>query len=292
MGLFKFIFSKTFLIQLVLAFLAIIVIAFLTLKWLKISTNHDERIEVPNLSMLSLGAVEGKLDEMHLQYEIMDSANYNPDYPKYAVIDQVPAPGKFVKENRKLYLTLNPSGFRKIVLPDMIRRTRRQVEPTLRSLGFEIWDVTYKPDIAKDEVMDSANYNPDYPRYAVIDQVPAPGKFVKENRKLYLTLNPSGYRKISVPDLVRRTRRQVEPTLRSLGFEIGSVTYKPDIAKDAVLELLHKGKLIEPGDELMKTSVIDLVLGDGSGQYGGDLNEADTLQVDENENETGNDDEF
>mgnify|MGYP002795026059 CR=1 FL=1 len=210
MGLFKFIFSKTFLIQLVLAFLAIIVIAFLTLKWLKISTNHDERIEVPNLSMLSLKAVEGKLVEMHLQYEIMDSANYNPDYPKYAVIDQVPAPGKFVKENRKLYLTLNPSGFRKIVVPDMIRRTRRQVEPTLRSLGFEI----------------------------------------------------------------------------------GDVTYKPDIAKDAVLELRHKGKLIEPGDELMKTSVIDLVLGDGSGQYAGDLNEADTLQVDEYENEKGNNDEF
>jgi len=210
MGLFKFIFSKTFLIQLVLAVLAIIVIAFLTLKWLKISTNHDERIEVPNLSMLSLVAVEDKLDEMHLQYEIMDSANYNPDYPKYAVIDQVPAPGKFVKENRKLYLTLNPSGFREIVVPDMIRRTRRQVEPTLRSLGFKI----------------------------------------------------------------------------------GDVTYKPDIAKDAVLELRHKGKLIEPGDELMKTSVIDLVLGDGSGQYAGDSTEADTLQVDENENETGNDDEF
>jgi len=210
MGLFKFIFSKTFLIQLVLAFLAIIVIAFLTLRWLKISTNHDQRIEVPNLSMLSLDAVEGKLDEMHLQYEIMDSANYNPDYPKYAVIDQVPAPGKFVKENRKIYLTLNPSGFRKIVIPDMIRRTRRQVEPTLRSLGFKI----------------------------------------------------------------------------------GDVTYKPDIAKDAVLELRHKGKLIEPGDELMKTSVIDLVLGDGSGQYAGDLNEADTLQVDEYKNEKGNDDEF
>jgi len=210
MGLFKFIFSKTFLIQLVLALLAIIVIAFLTLRWLKSSTNHDQRIEVPNLSMLSLGAVEIKLDEMHLHYEIMDSANFNPDYPKYAVIDQVPAPGKFVKENRKLYLTLNPSGFRKIALPDMIRRTRRQVEPTLRSLGFEI----------------------------------------------------------------------------------GDVTYQPDIAKDAVLELRHKGKLIEPGDELMKTSVIDLVLGDGSGQYGGDLNEEDTLQEDEYENEKGNDDEF
>ena len=210
MGLLKFIFSKTFLIQLVLAVIVLIVIAFLSLQWLKISTNQDQRIEVPDLSMLSLAVVEDVLNEMDLKYEVMDSANFNPDYPRYAVIDQVPSPGKFVKENRKLYLTLNPSGYRKIVVPDMIRRTLRQVEPTLRSLGFEI----------------------------------------------------------------------------------GAITYKPDIAKDAVLELRHKGKLIEPGDELMKTSVIDLVLGDGSGQYSGGFNEADSLQVDEYENETENNDEF
>ena len=70
-----------------------------------------------------------------------------------------------------------------------------------------------------------------------------------------------------IPDLIRRTRRQAEPTLKSLGFEIGEITYKPDIAEDAVLELRHNGKLIEPGDELMKTSKIDFVLGDGSGSY-------------------------
>ena len=103
----------------------------------------------------------------------------------------------------------------------------------------------------------------------IIDQNPNAGAMVKENRKIYLTLNPSGYRKIMIPDLIRRTRRQAEPTLRSLGFEIGDVTYKPDIAKDAVLELRHKGEMLQPGDELMKTSKIDLVLGDGSGRYHG-----------------------
>ncbi|PKD20223.1 serine/threonine protein kinase [Salegentibacter salinarum] len=185
MGFFKFIFSKTFLIQLVIAAIVIVVLAFLALKWLDYSTNQDQRIAVPDLSKQSLDVVDDQLAELDLRFEILDSANFNPDFP----------------------------------------------------------------------------------RYSVIEQVPEPGQFVKENRKIYLTLNPSGYRKVMIPDLIRRTRRQAEPTLRSLGFEIGDVSYKPDIAEDAVLELRYKGKKLEPGDELMKTSKIDLVLGDGSGKY-------------------------
>lgn len=201
MGLFKFIFSKTFLIQLVLAVIALIVIAFLALKWLDYSTKQDQRIEVPDLSKMSLDKVDDRLATLELQYEILDSANFNPDFP----------------------------------------------------------------------------------RFSVIEQVPEPGQFVKENRKIYLTLNPSGYRKVIIPDLIRKTRRQVEPTLRSLGFEIGDVTYKPDIAKDAVLELRHEGQKIEAGDELMKTSKIDLVLGDGSGRYS--VNEEEEKEEDNNEEE-------
>ena len=202
MGLFRFIFSKTFLIQLVLAVIVLIVLAFLTMQWLDYSTNQDQRIEVPDLAKMNLDVVEDRLDELDLNYEILDSANFNPDFPRYSVIDQVPAPGKFVKEERKIYLTLNPSGYRKIKIPN---------------------------------------------------------------------------------DLIRKTRRQVEPTLRSLGFEIGEVTYKPDIAEDAVLELRHKGRLIEPGDELMKTSVIDIVLGDGSGRY--NQPDEDSLEVEAQQNE-------
>ncbi|NJW51839.1 PASTA domain-containing protein [Salinimicrobium oceani] len=187
MSFFKFLFSKTFLLQLVLAVLALILIAFIILKWLDFSTNQDQRITVPNLARMSLDRVDLKLEELDLRREILDSANYNPDYPPYSVIDQVPLPGKQVKENRKIYLTLNPSGFTKVEIPE---------------------------------------------------------------------------------NLIRRTRRQVEPTLRSLGFEIGTITYKPDVAKDVVLEMRHQGALVEPGMKLMKTSKIDLVLGDGSGRYG------------------------
>lgn len=151
MNFIKFLFSKTFLLQLVLAVVALVLIVFIVLQWLDYSTNQDQRIEVPNLASMSLDKVDQRLEELELRREILDSANYNPDYLPYSVIDQVPLPGKYVKEDRKIYLTLNPSGYRTIEVPaNLIRRTRRQVEPTLRSIGFEIGTITYKPDVSND----------------------------------------------------------------------------------------------------------------------------------------------
>lgn len=148
MTFFQFLFTKAFVKQLLLAVVVLIALIFLTLWWLKFTTNHNETTEVPNLAKMSLDKVEEKLDEMSLRYEILDSANYNPDFPRYSVIEQIPKPGKFVKENRKLYLTLNPSGYRKIEVPNILGRTRRQAEPTLLAMGFEIGKISYRPHIS------------------------------------------------------------------------------------------------------------------------------------------------
>jgi hypothetical protein len=110
---------------------------------------------------------------------------------------------------------------------------------------------------------DSSNYNPNYPKGAVIEQDPLAGSQVKEDRKIYLILNPSAYKTLPVPDVIRRTFRQAKPTLEALGFKIGATTYVDDLGKDEVLELRHKGQIIEAGRLLPKTSKIDLVLGNG-----------------------------
>lgn len=148
MSFFRFIFTKTFLKQLALAIVVLILLGVATMWWLRVTTNHSQKIAVPDLSELTLDKVEDKLAEFDLRYEILDSANYNPDYPKYSVIEQIPEPGKFVKENRKLYLTLNPSGYREIEVPDVLGKTQRQVEPTLLAMGFEIGTVSYQPHIS------------------------------------------------------------------------------------------------------------------------------------------------
>ncbi|UMB60487.1 PASTA domain-containing protein [Lutibacter sp. A80] len=153
MSLIKFIKSKTFLKQLVIAFVGLVVFIFVVMKWLNISTNHNQKIEVPNLEKMSLSEVETTLKELDLRLFVIDSASYNPDYPAKSVIDQDPEPGNFVKENRKIYLTLNPSGYRKIEVPNVFGKTKRQVTSHLSSIGFKInSEPVYVSDIAKDVV--------------------------------------------------------------------------------------------------------------------------------------------
>lgn len=153
MSLIKFVTSKVFLRQIAYAIIIIIVLSFGILQWLKVSTNHGEFIEVPTLKGKTLDLVEMELDDQNLKMMVQDSANYNPNYPKYSVIDQLPEAGSLVKKNRKIYLTINPSGYRKVAVPDITRKTIRQAKPTLEALGFAVGNISYVDDIGKNEVL-------------------------------------------------------------------------------------------------------------------------------------------
>jgi len=183
MSIIKFFISKTFLKQILLAVVALVVLCFIMLKWLKVTTNHGDFETVPSLMGKSIDVADMELKENNLVMQIQDSANFNPNYPRFSVIEQDPPADAKVKEDRKIYLTLNPSGYRKVLVPE---------------------------------------------------------------------------------DLTEKTFRQVKPTLEALGFKVGKLTYVDNIGKDLVLKMQHKGKTIQPGDKLSKTSVIDLVLGNGN----------------------------
>jgi beta-lactam-binding protein with PASTA domain len=154
MNFFRFIFSKSLLRQIVLAIVACIIFSFLALKWLKSYTNHGTFVEVPNLVGLSLDDAETTLQNFDLRTQVQDSSNYNPKYPSGAVIEQEPLAGAQVKENRKIYLILNPSDYRKVIIPDVIRSTLRQTRPTLEALGFRIGKLIYVDDLGRDEVLE------------------------------------------------------------------------------------------------------------------------------------------
>lgn len=153
MSLFQFLKSKTFFIQLAIAIVGLLIFVFALQYWLGITTNHNQKIQVPDLQKLSLEDVERKLNELNLSYKIIDSASYNPAYPKKSVIEQTPEAGDFVKEKRKIYLTLNPSKYRDVTLPNLNGRTKRQASSQLRAMGLNIGtNFTYVNDIGKDVV--------------------------------------------------------------------------------------------------------------------------------------------
>ena len=153
MILIQFLKSKTFLRQIIIAVVVTLIFIFFLQWWLGYTTNHKQKIQVPNLHKLSLEEVDKKLGELDLRAVVIDSASYNPDYPKESVIEQSPEKGSFVKEKRKIYLTLNPSKYRVIAIPDLNGKTLRQATTHLRSIGFNVGtNYTYVPDIGKDVV--------------------------------------------------------------------------------------------------------------------------------------------
>lgn len=181
MSLRQYLTSKVFFAQVLAAMAIFAVIAFLFFHWITYTTNHGQEITVPDLSKLSAEQAEEKLDALDLDYIILDTVDFRPEFPKLTIVEQEPKAG------------------------------------------------------AK----------------------------VKEGRKIYLKINASTYTMVAVPDLIEKTYRQAVPTLEAVGLIEGNITYKPYLGKDMVLEMRMNGKKIKPGDKVLKSSKIDLVLGDG-----------------------------
>lgn len=160
------------------------------------------------------------------------------------------------------WLTFTTDHGHEITVPNLAKLTEEQVEDKLDDL-----DLDYV-------LLDSVDYNSDFPKFSVVEQDPLPGAKVKEGRKVYIKMNASGFSSVRIPDLIDKTYREAVPTLKALGLEEGTITYIPNLGKDMVLEMRFKGRNLKVGDRVLKASKIDLVLGDGKESY---MEEVDTL---------------
>ena len=113
-------------------------------------------------------------------------------------------------------------------------------------------------------ILDSI-YDNNLPKGSIVMQDPPPGSRVKKNRKVYLTTVAFLPEQVRMPDLVDLTFRQAISSLETYGLLVGKLQYVPDIAKNAVLQQLFDGEIIEPGTFIIRGSQIDLVLGQGLG---------------------------
>ena len=122
----------------------------------------------------------------------------------------------------------------------------------LEKEGFEvvILDSIYVDSIAK---------------LAVIRQTPEADEVVKAGRTIYLTINRMVPPQVEMPSLVGFSLKSAELYLQSLQLKLGSVSYKPDFARNAVLDQLFNGAPIAQGIKIPLGSTISLVIGTGVG---------------------------
>ena len=153
MSLFKYLTSKTFFTQVFLAATIVVVFTFLVIQFLDFRTNHGQEIKVPDLSKMKLEVAEEKLNELDLEVFLLDTVEFNADFPPFTILEQDPKAGSLVKDGRKVYVKLNAGEFTDITIPEFKDKTFRQISATIKSLTLKEGKVTYKPHIAKDVVL-------------------------------------------------------------------------------------------------------------------------------------------
>jgi beta-lactam-binding protein with PASTA domain len=165
------------------------------------------------------------------------------------------------------WITYTTHHGQEITVPDLSKLSAEQAEEKLTAL-----DLDYI-------ILDTVDFRAEFPKLTIVEQEPKAGAKVKEGRKIYIKINASTYKMVALPDLIEKTYRQAVPTLEAVGLQQGTITYVPYLGKDMVLEMRDEsGKKLKAGDKILKSSKINLVLGDGKVVF--DQTELDSITVD------------
>jgi len=141
---------------------------------------------------------------------------------------------------------------RAATVPSVAGKNYEEAKKMLKKAGFDV------------EIQDSLYVDTMKPM-TVIKQIPDADEMVKRNRTVYLVISRAVPPIVEMPNLVGYSFRNAEMVLRNMDLKIGDTTFRPDFAKNAILEQLYHGAPIPPGTKIRKGSVISLVLGDGVG---------------------------
>lgn len=131
------------------------------------------------------------------------------------------------------------------------------------------------------EINADSGYSSEYPPLSVLKQYPESGQKVKENRKIFITLNAISPPEVRMPNLVDGSLKNAEMVLESYGLMRGEIIYEPDPARNAVLDQLFEGESIQEGMPIPKGSQIDLIVGDGIGRQIFEMPDAVGLEIEE-----------
>jgi len=217
--------------------------------YLPATTNHGESITVPDLEGISVDELQDFLVERDFRYEVIDSV-YSEDLPPLTVTRQFPKANAKVKQNRKIFISVNSVNPPSTRMPDLLDKTLKNAELILKSYELKRGKVLSKPDPFRNVLEqryqnDTIPPNTKIPKGSVIDIVIGDGY---------------GISHFELPDLTGLPLEEAEVIIRGNSLEVGLVFESDSLSNNAVV-IRHSpaaGRTVRVG------SAIDLWLGDPS----------------------------
>jgi len=222
MDFLKFLISKIFAKNLLLAISIFLIIILGLLIWLKIYTHHGEAISVPDLSGLTVEEVSDLTAARDLRFEIIDSV-YSSDMPRGTVVKQNPSANSKVKRNRRIFLTMNAVNPEMVSMPQLVGISIRQARLALENAGLTLGKISYRPDYAINNVLQQLHQ----------DTVIKEGSEIIKGATIDLVLGMglSG-EKTKIPDLIGLDIESARVEIADNYLNVGAVTYDGTILNE------------------------------------------------------------
>ena len=242
--------SKVFLINVGISLLVVVLIFMSTFYGLNLLTHHGESLSVPDFRGMSIKQVKKVAADHDLKIKVIDSV-YNAPGKIGSVAAQIPPPDFKVKEGRTILLTIKIKP-KKIKMPDLTNISLIQAKADMEIYGFKIGKISYKPDVATDDVLEQ------WYQGKPIE----PGTPIETGATIDLVLGLGDEGQIStVPYLIGKTKQEAENLCFQNSYEIGVLLYDESIIShtDSLNAKVWK-QSPDPDSRLTVGSQIDLWL--------------------------------
>jgi eukaryotic-like serine/threonine-protein kinase len=215
---FRFLTSKPLWINILAAFVLLVVLLLLFLGSLDLITHHGKTMKIPMVVGQSMDQARKTLESQGFEIQIQDSV-YNDTIPPNQVIKQFPEADNLVKVNRTVYLTINRSVAPVIDMPNLLSMTFRNAEMVLRRYGLKLGDTIFRPDFARNSVLDQ-----EYKGVSI-----KPGTKIQQGSEITLILGNGVGTEFIVPDLFGLSYREARAAVSESGLIVGSVIPDADV---------------------------------------------------------------
>ncbi|MEM8965339.1 MAG: PASTA domain-containing protein [Bacteroidota bacterium] len=192
-------------------------------SYLPSTTNHGETVTVPDLEGLHIDEINEFLTKRNLKYEVTPDSGYTEEYQPMSVLTQYPLPGAKVKENRKIFLSLNAVNPPQVKMPRLIDGSVKNASLLLESYGLEIGKIKYVPDLAQNAVIEQ-NYN---------GESIEPGTFISKGAQIDLVVGDGlGNTTLEVPELEGLVLEEAEVVVLGSGLKVGNILFRDPTLED------------------------------------------------------------